>query len=274
MAIGSQGLSTGILLWAVYQCFEGGLSLGAMLFLTSMAAGLSGSVQALIGVFSSFRSMKPHLERVDQVFEAARAAIIRTENPVLTGEEIVLDGVFHRYGLGRWVLENQSLVIKRGELHRLHSPSGSGKTTTLRLIAGLLAPSRGKVSVFGIEAQRARDLVLYVPQHCTLFEASIRENLELLSGAELAELDRVAELTGLRHLLEKLPMGAETRVAAQGQNLSSGQRQLIVLTAAFASPRPILLLDEATSQIDVEMRGRIDWKALRHGRTIVRVEHG
>jgi ABC-type multidrug transport system fused ATPase/permease subunit len=172
------------------------------------------------------------------------------------------------------VLENQSFAIKRGALHHLHSPSGSGKTTTLRLIAGLLAPSRGKVTVFGIEAQRASDVVLYVPQHCGLFEASIRENLELLSGAELPEIDRAAELTGLRHLLQKFPMGVETRVAAQGQNLSSGQRQLIVLTAAFASPRPILLLDEATSQIDVEMRGRIDWDALRRGRTIVRVEHG
>ncbi|HKO90612.1 MAG TPA: ATP-binding cassette domain-containing protein [Polyangiaceae bacterium] len=274
MAIGSQTLSTGILLWSVYQCFEGGLSLGGMMFLTSTAAGLSGAVQGLIGVFGSFRSLTPHLERVDQVFEASRAAIPRAENPVLTSDEIVLDGVFHRYGLGRWVLENQSLVIARGSVHQLHSPSGSGKTTTLRLIAGLLPPVRGKVSVFGIEAQRARDLVLYVPQHCTLFEASIRENLELLSGAELSDIDRVAELTGLRRLLEKFPMGTETRVAAQGQNLSSGQRQLIVLTAAFASSRPILLLDEATSQVDVEMRGRIDWAALRQGRTIVSVEHG
>ena len=57
-------------------------------------------------------------------------------------------------------------------------------------------------------------------------------------------------------------------------NLSSGQRQLIVLTAAFASPRPVLLLDEATSQVDVASRARIDWDALRKGRTIVRVEHG
>ena len=274
MAIGSQTLSTGIMLWSVYQCFEGSLSLGAMMFLTATAAGLSGSVQALIGVFGSFRSLRPHLERVDQVFEVARTATVRVENPVLTSDEIVLDGVSYRYGQGRWVLDNQSLSIQRGALHHLDSPSGSGKTTTLRLIAGLLAPSRGKVSVFGIESQRAQGVVLYVPQHCGLFEASIRENLELLSGAELAEIDRVAELTGLRHLLKTLPMGAETRVAAQGQNLSSGQRQLIVLTAAFASPRPILLLDEATSQVDVQMRSRIDWDALRHGRTIVRVEHG
>lgn len=273
-AFGSQALSTGILLWSVYQCFDGSLSLGAMVFVASTAAGLSGSVSALIGVSSSLRSLRPHLERVDQVFEAARAAPARAENPVLTSDQIVLDGVSHRYGNGRWVLENQSLVFDKGGLHHLDSPSGTGKTTILRLIAGLLAPVRGKVSVFGVDAQRASDLVLYVPQHCALFEASIRENLELLSGAALDQIERVAELTGLGQLLEKFPMGVETRVAAQGQNLSSGQRQLIVLTAAFASPRPVLLLDEATSQVDVEMRARIDWSTLRQGRTIVRVEHG
>jgi ABC-type bacteriocin/lantibiotic exporter with double-glycine peptidase domain len=130
------------------------------------------------------------------------------------------------------------------------------------------------VCVFGNDPRQARDLVLYVPQHCELFEASIADNLRLLSSAEPAELERVARLTGLSRLLGELPMGMETPVAARGQNLSSGQRQLIVLTAAFASRRPVLLLDEATSQIDAAARSRIDWKALQENRTIVAVEHG
>ena len=68
-------------------------------------------------------------------------------------------------------------------------------------------------------------------------------------------------------------MGEETRVAAQGQNLSSGQRQLILLTAAFASHREVLLLDESTGQIDVQTRSRFDWAALTRGRTVIWVEH-
>jgi ATP-binding cassette subfamily B protein len=113
-----------------------------------------------------------------------------------------------------------------------------------------------------------------VPQHCTLFEATIRENLELLSGVGYAKVLEVAAHTGLTHVLASLPMREETLLAAQGYNLSSGQRQLIVLTAAFASRRPVLLLDEATSQVDVGSRTRINWELLRKGRTIVRVEHG
>ena len=68
-------------------------------------------------------------------------------------------------------------------------------------------------------------------------------------------------------------MGEETRVAAQGQNLSSGQRQLILLTAAFASSREVLLLDESTGQIDAQTRSRFDWPALTKGRTVIWVEH-
>jgi len=143
----------------------------------------------------------------------------------------------------------------------------------LRLLAGLLPPSRGRVSIFGIDARSARHLVLYVPQHCNLLEASIGENLRLLSGASQDEIERVAELTGLSELLASLPMGVETPVAARGQNLSSGQRQLIILTAAFASDRPVLLLDESLSQIDARSRRRMNWPALIENRTVVAVEH-
>ena len=83
----------------------------------------------------------------------------------------------------------------------------------------------------------------------------------------------MAELTGLSDLLASLPMGVETPVAARGQNLSSGQRQLIILTAAFASDRPVLLLDESLSQIDVRSRRRMNWSALLENRTVVAVEH-
>jgi len=115
--------------------------------------------------------------------------------------------------------------------------------------------------------------VLYVPQHCNLLEASIGENLRLLSGASDQEIQRVAELTGLSELLASLPMGVETPVAARGHNLSSGQRQLVILTAAFASQRPVLLLDESLSQIDVRARRRMQWPALLHNRTVIAVEH-
>jgi len=272
-AIGSHGLSTGIMVWAVLECFDGTLSLGGMMFLISASGSLSEAVKSLVGIFCSFRGLRPHVERVDEVLKASSS--VRTEKSMWTSPEIVVDKVSFRYSEeSRWVCNEHSLVIPKGELFWLKSPSGSGKTTLLRMMAGLLQPTRGKVSIFGVEASRAHEAVLYVPQHCALFEANIRENLELLSGVSFAKAMEVAPLTGLTQMLKSLPMREETLLAAQGMNLSSGQRQLIVLTAAFASQRPVLLLDEATSQVDAVSRTRIDWDRLRQGRTIVRVEHG
>jgi ATP-binding cassette subfamily B protein len=272
-SIGSQGLSTGIMVWAVCQCFNGALSLGGMMFLISSCGSLSGAIKALVGIFCSFRGLAPHIERVDRALVVAASA--RHARSMWTSQEIRIDHVSFRYSAdSRWVVQNQSLSIQQGELYELQAPSGTGKTTLLRMIAGLMQPTQGKVSIFGVDASRAQEAVLYVPQHCPLFETSIRENLELMSGVSFAEVCKVAPLTGLTHMLQGLPMREETLLQAQGLNLSSGQRQLIVLTAAFASRRPVILLDEATSQVDVASRARINWDALRQGRTVVRVEHG
>jgi subfamily B ATP-binding cassette protein HlyB/CyaB len=272
-SIGSQGLSTGIMVWAVCQCFDGASSLGGMMFLISACGSLSGAIKALVGIFCSFRGVAPHIERVDRVLtKGSRTA---TPSAMCTSDEIRIEDVSFRYSAeSRWVVQNHSLSIQRGELYNLQAPSGTGKTTLLRMIAGLLQPTQGKVSIFGVDASRAQETVLYVPQHCPLFETSIRENLELMSGSSFAEVCKVAPLTGLTHMLQGLPMREETLLQAQGSNLSSGQRQLIVLTAAFASRRRVLLLDEATSQVDVASRARIDWETLCRGRTLVRVEHG
>lgn len=273
--IGQQALGTGIMVWAVYLCFNSELTIGRMMFLLSTSGGLSSSIMTVIGVVVGFRGLRPHIDRVDEVLSGSHAGAIVTKAPVLDGDSIHVKDVAYRYDKDdRWILEGHNWEIKKGEVVRLDSPSGSGKTTLLRLMAGLVPPTRGKVTLFGVDAMRARHLVLYVPQHVKLFETSIRENLELLSGASRSEIGRVAELTGLGRMLTKLPMGEETMVAAQGQNLSSGQRQLIVVTAAFASARPVLLLDEATNQIDAETRRGFDWPALLEGRTVVSVEHG
>jgi ABC-type bacteriocin/lantibiotic exporter with double-glycine peptidase domain len=211
---------------------------------------------------------------MNELLAAAPAQRSEPARSAQTSDAIVLEGVWQRYSDDdRWILEDRSFRVERNGFTRLDAPSGSGKSTLLRVLAGLLAPSRGRVSIFGLDARAARHLVLYVPQHCNLLEASIGENLRLLSGASDQEIQRVAELTGLSELLASLPMGVETPVAARGHNLSSGQRQLVILTAAFASQRPVLLLDESLSQIDVRTRRRMQWPALLQNRTVIAVEH-
>jgi ABC-type bacteriocin/lantibiotic exporter with double-glycine peptidase domain len=273
-SVGGRVLATGLTVWTTYACFERTISVGEMMFLITTAAGLSATLGGLLHAVLGVRGLSPYLSRVDELVQTSDKRVEAVESPLMTDDRIVVDRVSFKYSLhDRWILNNHSWEVRRGDVIHLRSPSGSGKSTLLRLIAGMLEPGAGKISVFGLTANEARDLVLYVPQSCDLFETSIRENLELFSGAKLDEIRRVAQLTGLAQMLRQLPMGDETLVAAQGQNLSSGQRQLVLLTAAFASPRPILLLDESTSQIDARTRALCRWDELTRGRTVIRVEH-
>jgi len=270
--VGMRALTTGISVWATYQCFGGSLSLGEMMFLLTAAGGLSvtlgGTMQAGLGL----KALGPYAGRVDELVHLSRPRPRTSE--VATGERIIVDHVWFRYSRDdRWILQNHDFQVRRGEMIHLRAPSGTGKSTLLRLIAGLLEPTQGNISVFGMTPAEAAEQVLYVPQSCELFETSIRHNLELLSCAPRERILQVAQQTGLSRMLQSLPMGEETRVAAQGQNLSSGQRQLLVITAAFASTREVLLLDESTGQIDVQTRSQFDWAALTQGRTVIWVEH-
>jgi ABC-type bacteriocin/lantibiotic exporter with double-glycine peptidase domain len=171
------------------------------------------------------------------------------------------------------VLEGQTQELPGGQHTILRAASGAGKSTLLRLLAGLLDPERGQVSVLGHDPRTARGLVAYLPQRLTLLETSIGANLVALSGAPLEHVLQVAKLTGLDTMLAELPMGTETLVGTGGNNLSAGQRQLVALTAVFATSVPVVLLDEAVAQLDAASRARIQWQALGRNRTIVSVQH-
>jgi ABC-type bacteriocin/lantibiotic exporter with double-glycine peptidase domain len=155
----------------------------------------------------------------------------------------------------------------------LRAASGSGKSTLLRLVAGLIAPEHGRVFVCGEDPFKVSGLVAYVPQQSILLDSSIGANLAALSGGNLARALEMAELSGLSELLSHLPMGLETLIAGAGSNLSAGQRQLVVFTAACATEQPVLLLDEVVSQLDARSRERIQWDLLLGDRTVISVHH-
>jgi ABC-type bacteriocin/lantibiotic exporter with double-glycine peptidase domain len=163
-----------------------------------------------------------------------------------------LEDVWFRYGAsGPWVLQGYDLRVEPGQKVTLAGPSGSGKTTVLRLLAGLHVPEKGKVLVAGREPREVRHDLLYLPQFVRIFGGSIMDNLRIFSnGAPLEKLTETAGATGLQGLVATLPMGYRTLLPPGGRNLSGGQRQLIALTGALASGRPLLLLDEAMANLD------------------------
>jgi ABC-type bacteriocin/lantibiotic exporter with double-glycine peptidase domain len=271
-----RGGGAAILIWTAFEALDARLEVVDLVYIGMLATGFLHSATTLCQSLIPLSGVSVHLTRLDELLatEPTPPKVLGEGRAKAKGPTIELSDVWFRYGPDQpWILKGYDLTLEEGEQLELHGPSGMGKTTILRLIAGLYRPERGTVSVLGRDPWRNRGHVTYLPQHAQLLSGSLRDNLEQLSGASLERVVQACRATGLVQWLQTLPMGLETVVAPGGSNLSGGQRQWVVLTAAAAATRPILLLDEAMSQMDRVVRGALSKSPLWSGKTVVSVSH-
>ncbi len=174
------------------------------------------------------------------------------------------------------VLDSLDLCVAPGEHLAVVGPSGIGKSTLTRLVAGTLAPSGGEVRVDGREVTgrppaELSALRVLVPQEAYVFSGTLSDNLTYLRpGASRADLDAAVDALGLWPLVERLGgLDAPVRPA----ELSHGERQLVALTRAWVSPAPLLLLDEATCHLDPAAEARAEEALARRPGTLLVVAH-
>ena len=172
---------------------------------------------------------------------------------------ITLDGVAKRYG-ATVAVENLSLSVERGEMFGLIGPDGAGKTTTIRLICGLLPPDRGSLRVLDLDPvrdhRRLTDSVGYLSQRFTLYgDLSVDENV-----AFFAEIHGVRDYRARRdRLLEMTQLAPfRTRLA---DRLSGGMKQKLALACTLVHEPDLIVLDEPTTGVDPVSR-REFWKLL------------
>jgi ABC-type bacteriocin/lantibiotic exporter with double-glycine peptidase domain len=265
----------GLWIWGGLRVLEGSLQLGELIAFTLMASAFHAAIGGLGRTLVMIWTAKPHLRETQLLLkQEPRPLAPRRALPPAPGAVEVRD-LWFRYGDDLpWVFAGLNLVVEPGELRHIEGPSGFGKTTLLKLVAGLYEPARGSIRVSGETPQAARERVAYLPQFVRLFDASILENLRIFSGgAALDQLMATAELTGLAKLVDELPMGYDTLLAQGGENFSGGQRQLIALTAVLASAKRILLLDEAMANLDPVRRAGLVCNPLLENKTILYTSH-
>jgi ABC-type bacteriocin/lantibiotic exporter with double-glycine peptidase domain len=275
--------TVGLMLWGASACLHGQLTIGALLACTMLGDGFLRAMTGFTRAALTMTGGMPHVRRIDAA--VGGEATPSPDRPRLTagtgvdlaapaGPAIDVSGAWYRYRDDLpWTLEDYQLRVETGAVVQLEGRSGAGKTTLLRLVAGLLPPQRGQVSVFGRNPTQARGALFYLPQRVHLFEGSIIANLRLMSGAEPERIADAASVTGLEDWVAGLPMGWETPLPPGGGNVSGGQRQLIALTAALASDRPLLLLDEAFANLDRPTQARLWRRNAFAGRTVLMVNH-
>jgi ABC-2 type transport system ATP-binding protein len=173
-------------------------------------------------------------------------------------------------------VEGLDLEINEGEVFGLLGPNGSGKTTTIRMLCGLLEPSSGGARVAGVEVtdspEQIKQRIGYMSQKFGLYEdLTVRENLEFYAGIYGLRSDRQARLDEVVRFI-----GLERRLGQLVGTLSGGWKQRLALACAILHQPAVLFLDEPTAGVDPAAR-RMFWKAIydlaRGGTTVIVTTH-
>lgn len=192
-----------------------------------------------------------------------------------------LEGVGFRYATSPGGVTDINLAIRAGETVALVGPTGSGKSTLIKLLGLFIRPQKGAIRLDGVpladwSGERLRRSMAWVPQEVTLFSGSIADNIAYgKPSASREEVEAAARLAEADGFIRALPDGYESQIGEYGQKLSGGQRQRIALARALLIDPAILILDEATSAVDNETEAAIQRSLARMKgqRTVILVAH-
>ena len=263
--------------------------LASLPVLGALALGAQKLLPALQIIYSSWNGFSVNLPALVSVLGYLEWPIHEVDlepqpAPLFLESEIRFQAVSFRYTrTGPWILRNQDLHIRRGERVGIVGETGSGKSTFVDLLMGLLEPSSGAVLVDGValngRSLRAwRAAIAHVPQSIYLIDASIAENIAFGLSKEQIDwqrLEQAAQQAQIAGFIATLPQAYNTPVGERGVRLSGGQRQRIGIARALYKQASVLVLDEATSALDqgTEMEVMEAIRLLSPDLTIVMIAH-
>ena len=275
--------------FAIYRLWQGQISYGTMTMLVGMAGSLRSSFTSVVNLVPSALRACISAGRVMEIVDLPRERV--PETPKLkrmldgardTGVVVEMRDVTAAYANAKTVYSGADFQAAPGEIVGLVGPSGLGKTTTLKLLLGLLHPRAGQVSVTcGDEEPESvsaatRKLFSYIPQGNTLFSGTIADNVRLMRPeASDEEVESALRAACAWDFVSELEDGPNTVVQDNAQRLSEGQKQRISIARAVLADAPVLLLDEATSALDVATERRVLRQIIRHNprRTVIVTAH-
>lgn len=278
---------------------------GFVFFLAPLAIlliGYSGNYASVLLNFFLFVLITPVFSQsimksmyLNQALGQASEAIGRLENLVayehLTVVEhpqpvkefsIQFEKVSFSYpGANQKAVDDVSFTIPQGNTVALVGASGGGKTTIARLVPRFWEATEGKVLIGGINLREIapKELMKYISfvfQNTKLFKTSLLENIKYGNpDATMEEVERAVDMAQCREIINKLPLGLNTKIGTEGTYLSGGEQQRIVLARAILKNAPIIVLDEATAFADPENEHLIQQalKELTKGKTVLMIAH-
>jgi PrtD family type I secretion system ABC transporter len=230
---------------------------GVMIAATILLGRALAPVETLVASWRSLVEARAAWRRLQALLAANPAAPAPTELPAPAGAVRVEQLVFRHPGAERPVLRGVSFSLEPGEALGIVGPSASGKSTLVRLLAGIWKPVAGNVRLDGADVsawprERLGPHLGYLPQDVELFAGSVAQNIARLAEPDAGEVIRAAQRAHVHELILRLPKGYDTEIGESGEALSPGQRQRIALARALYGGPRLVVLDEPNASLDHE----------------------
>jgi ABC-type multidrug transport system fused ATPase/permease subunit len=269
------GLTWGLVVVYVWQSRTPGeaVLLGAVFMIYQYAQQAASVVSSMAANFQFFARMHTDYTSAAPIWQAPARAPGPDEEHIDAEADwrtVTIEGLawhYHPRGTpsaaqtGRSGLHEISLALRRGQRIALVGPSGGGKSTLLRVLAGLYAPQQGSLQIDGQPQpwHRLRELATLIPQETEVFEASVRENLGFGQPESDEALLAAMHVSTFDEVLRATHGSLDTPLSERGFNLSGGQRQRLCLARGVLAARgsSLLLLDEPTSALDAATEARV-----------------
>lgn len=264
---------------------DGQMTLGMMMSLTYIIGQVAAPISEFIGFAQSFQDAKISLERLNeihnQVDEEQNIEAKLTLLPV--NRDIRLKDVTFSYsGADRdYALDGVSLTIPANKVTAIVGASGSGKTTIVKLLQGFYEPLRGQISIGNtplslINPHLWRSKAGSVMQESFIFSDTIARNIAIATDEiDIDRLHHAVEVANIGDYINSLPLGFSTKIGMEGNGLSAGQRQRILIARAVYKNPEYIFFDEATNSLDANNESIImnNLQTFYKGKTVLVVAH-
>lgn len=270
---------------AAVAVIKGEMTLGMMIALQYILGQLNTPLNQFLNFIKEFQEAKISLERINEIYDK------QDEEPIEINKigiipwhsDIHFQKVTFCYGNpeSEKALQDINLIIEAGKVTAIVGTSGSGKTTLLKLLLGFYPPTYGTISIGekslkSYSEKQWRRSCGVVMQEGFIFSDSIAKNIGIDDeNPDYERLHYAANLANIDSFIESLPLGYETKIGNEGNGLSAGQKQRILIARAIYKNPCYILLDEATNSLDTTNESIImkNLQKFYKGRTVVVVAH-
>ena len=269
-------------LWGCKLLRDGEIDLTAWLAFFLYVPTINMVFRQLTNIWANLKEVQGRAARLGALITAPQEQMNTEASPDIPTGDIVLDQVSFSYQEGTPLLEKVSVTIPAGKVTAIVGPTGSGKTTVLRLIERLYAPDKGSITVGGKDIRELnlsawRSHLSYVTQGAELFSGTFRQALTYGIHRDVTEKELIeaARLADIYDFIAEKPGQFDAKLDIWGGAMSGGQRQRLVIARELLKNADVLILDEPTSALDAETAAALSDTFMTRfaGKTVITVTH-